>query len=311
MRALTLLLLLATSAFAQRPTGTFTFKGNWTPIPTVFTVAQKWQADLPDVPHTAGGGLCKVYFAFPAGQPIGVVAHFGGHDGSGRFAQSSATLRDQYYRNLLSRGYVVTEVQWMGGGWIHAAPGRIDGMARLAGRPATYINWLHDGANSPVRGLPIKLVGISGGACQIAYALAFYQGVASNTVAAFPVSSMPFDEQCRGCTGDYDYSERGFIAATEGHALTRATDPCVLGDRSWCSFWDANSVSGGNAYFYPTTRVVMIEGAHDSPDITSRAAHYQGVLVNAGQPVERYNIPTMGHTLNADGFNVLLQEVTQ
>ena len=300
-----ILLLTITSVRAQlRPTGSFRILPGVIPVPAPFATAQKFQVDLPDVPHTPGGGTGILYLASPTDPTKGWVIHFAGHNGSGRFAAGAAAQRDAYYRSLLAQGYGIAEADWLGGGWIFTAPHRLDGMATLAGRPATLIMM------GPFGGLPLQAVGVSGGACQLGYALAFYAGVADRLKAAFPMSSMPFDEQTRGCTGDYDYSERGFIATAEGNASTKSVDPCVLGDATWSAFWDANSVTGGALYNYPTCRVVMIEGLRDSPDILSRAAHYQGVLVSAGQPVERYNY-NGGHVPNAEAFGILLQRVTE
>ena len=64
------------------------------------------------------------------------------------------------------------------------------------------------------------------------------------TDSAFIVSGPPFDQQRRGCTGDYDASERGMIAAGEGNATQHAIDPCILAHPTWGSFWDANSITG-------------------------------------------------------------------
>jgi len=268
--------------------------------------------ELPDVPHTAAGGLGEIAIAYPGGTPVGVVLEYSGHDGEAWFADGTAELRDQFNANILQAGYIVAMVRWKGGGWFTAEKGHVDGFAKLSNRPATSARWVYDNIAVP-NGVPMKLIGISGGSAQVAYALAFY-GIDSVTDAAILISGPPFDEQCRGCTsgGDYDVSERGMIAAGEGNASQKSIDPCVLGDNTWCSFWDANSITGiaENRYVYPMTRTILITGKRDSQDILSRAFHYRDFLVGAGEPIEHYLVNTMGHTLNEHGFSLLQSLVT-
>jgi len=315
----------ALSASAQlRQVGSFRLIGNL-PVPVGFTNAYKFQVDLPDVPHTNGGGTGKLLIACPEGTsvsitpdhhlafltvgaiPVQVDVHLSGHGGTGRFAASplSTAWRDQYYLDLLAANHIVVEINWLGGGWFQAQLGVASGMAALYGRPATAFTWIYDNIATPY-GVPMDLIGISGGSCQIAGALAFFERVADVTKKAVLISSMPFDEERRGVLGtdtllpDYTGSELSMLDKSIGAKV--GTGPAALHDPAWGDFWDLQSVTAtGNTFLYPSTQIVMIEGARDSKEIVSRANHYQSVLVGAGQPVIREDIIGMHHEITPEG----------
>lgn len=313
MKILSILLLLATPVLAQRPLGTFAL-GPPVTGPTGF-VTNSFKVELPDVPFTPAGGRGQIAVARPSGTPVAVDVHFSGHGGTRWWTWSGNTLEDdKYIASLLAANHIVVQVIWMGNGWFAAQAGHPDGMARLAGRPATAMQWIYDnialihdtGATS--HRIPLNLIGISGGSAQIAYSLAFY-GIWAVANTAIMISGPPFDEQCRGCLGDYDESERQMIDASTGYY--KLTGPCHFANSSWCDFWNQSSVTpDGGRYTYPNTRTILVTGGRDSQDILSRAFHYRDYLLSHSEPIEHFIVPTMGHPLNAQGF-ALLQSLLQ
>jgi hypothetical protein len=314
--ALTIIVLcLATTGFAQRPLGTFILGSPVTSgVPSGFT-AFNFTVNCPGVPTGAGSGTGQIAYENRNGRtPVGLIIFLSGADGGRWWSEPDTTLVYPFFQSLLDKGYELVQIQWGANGWIGAPRGLALGQEILACRPATAIDWVH---KNWFQGGKFVVTGNSNGSSQLCYSLSSY-GVADIIDLAIPSSGPPLAQLCKGCLQDGDYTyplgDAEVVDVSYGYVGTLVGQgPCALHDRNFCSTWTANSVeTGGVFYLYPSTKIHMIVGGHDSPVITLRAQDYFNVLVNHGQPNLVYQVvPTMGHSIqkSQDGLNALLETI--
>jgi hypothetical protein len=180
--------------------------------------------------------------------------------------------------------------------------------------------WVHDNQFAPL-GLAQQAVGScgfcisgnSGGASQVAYALSFY-GLDSILDAVIPTSGPPHAAQAKGClrrSGEEAYWYDGGASDTidSSYGFAAGQGPCSRHDASFASRWDAESAdTGGNDFFYPRTRVVVILGAQDASSAPPHARDFATRLDLAGTPyVTLQVVPNMAHPIqqSQDGLAAL------
>jgi hypothetical protein len=84
------------------------------------------------------------------------------YEGTG---ESSRILKD-----VATAGFRTVQLQWVDS-WLFGSPGKEEGHARLACRPATVARWVRDQLHEPAESRAFCATGHSGGAAQVAYML--------------------------------------------------------------------------------------------------------------------------------------------
>ena len=255
----------------------------------------------------------SIAVARPDGEARGTVAFFsggGGRDWWGSEGSSGETLQE-----IRGEGLATVQVRWKDE-WLGATQGDRAGPERLACRSATVIRWIHDevherlGAGGEPGRCGFCLTGTSGGASQIAFALAFY-GQGELVDVLVPTGGPPHAALDKGCRRDPQDREFWYVGAS-----TRTIDaswgfrggregPCVANDESFTETWRRSSVElGGSDYDYPT-RVVVIVGERDR--ILPHARAYVDRLSESGTEVTLEVVPGMGHSIadSPQGLEVL------
>jgi hypothetical protein len=232
-----------------------------------------------------------------------------GQPASQTINQTAAKIATDFLHALQLKGLETVQVSWQVA-WLESAPGERAGPARLACRSASVIQWIHDtlykqlGAH-PSSGIACGfcLTGNSGGASEIAYALAFY-GLSDMVQAAVLTGGPPhayFDRACLdqpgwgytpGLDSNFDASY-GFPPGRHG--------PCATHDQSWAPIWPRDDIiDGGSTFTYPHTRILLILGAQDPTQVGPHQLAYFDRLRNANNPdVRQITVPNMGHAITA------------
>lgn len=248
---------------------------------------------------------------------VGVVVFYSGTLGTEYWSGESAMALSRLDA-LRGDGFEVIQVRWTAG-WLVAPAGQTLGPALLACRPATVAKWIHDQVYVPLNLHPplgacgYCLTGNSGGASQIAYALAFY-GLDGLVNAAVPTSGPVHAALTKGCllSPGYEYQRTqaqtidksyGYVSPPQG------LGPCVTHDPSWTPVWNADSVDlGGTDYLYATTRIEIIIGGLDDSRAPAHAQDFDQALASAGTPYLKLTlVAQMGHqiTNSVGGLNAL------
>ena len=296
-----------------RPLGSFDDVGPGDTCASSASSCREFAVTCPELQERVSGEIEVRRATAPA---RGVVAFLSSAGGGGWWVDDVPD-GDAFFNDLRSQGLTVVQVRWSRG-WLFSVPGEDAGTARLGCRPATAIRWVHDTEYAPLGLSPPSgrcgfcLTGNSGGASQIAYALAFY-GLDTILDAVVPTSGPPHADQAKGCLHDageesywYSAEEVGGIDASYGYG-GRSDGPCPRHDRSWMTRWRAESVATGGAdYVHPTTRVLFLLGGRDPGPSPAQAHDYFEALQRAGSPdVSLETESSMAHGLNSTAMSRL------
>jgi hypothetical protein len=261
-------------------------------------------------PEVAAAAEARLKVVAPSASPRGTILFATGNEGIGLYEnppESRRTLVD-----LSAAGFRTVQLQWLDG-WLFASPGREEGHARLACRPATVARWVHDHLHEPSPSAAFCATGQSGGASQVSYMLSHY-GLEDIFAAVVPSGGPPMGRLDRGCTpGDpalirvesmRKLIDTGFGFIPPGDTRTLrpddvpATGPCVRGDPSFREkLRQASVASGEGDYVYPRTMVWFVVEGIDSGGAAALGKTYYDLLMKSGSPlVGRTVVPDVDHS---------------
>jgi hypothetical protein len=219
--------------------------------------------------------------------------------------ESRRTLAD-----LAAAGFRTVQLQWIDG-WLVASPGKEEGHARLACRPATVARWVHEHLHQPTPSTAFCATGNSGGASQVSYMLSHY-GLKEILAAVVPTGGPPMGRLDRGCSPDdpaYITSEPmrklidtgfGFVPPGDLRVINPndvpAIGPCSRGDLSFREkLRQASVASGEGDYIYPRTMVWFVFEGIAGAEVALGTAYYD-LLVKAGSPlIGKTVVPDVDH----------------
>lgn len=254
----------------------------------------------------AARGLMDVEPA--AGTRRGLTMFFSGGQGTGWWGDTS--LAAQFLANIRQNGIEAVQVRWIDS-WLVASPGETIGPARLACRTATVVKWAHDHLYLVPNNVPppgplvcgFCITGNSGGSSQVSYDLSFY-GLDSILNADFPTSGPPHAALAKGCLRDPRYQKYWFDAWAAGiiddsYGFLNNNGPCSTHNSSYTQRWLQDAVdTGGNDFYYPSTRVHFIFGGNDPSVAPYHGQDYYNRLKAAGPPhVSEEIVPGMPHPI--------------
>jgi hypothetical protein len=222
------------------------------------------------------------------GPSRGVVMFFSGGAGTEWWAYTPPAL--DFLNGLRRDGFTVVQVRWIDP-WLVAAPGEQAGPARLACRPATTIQWVHDNLYVSLSNPGLKkgecgfcITGQSGGASQVSYALSHY-GLEDIVDAVIPTGGPPHAALAKGCLRNP--GEDAYWFASPGPAFVidlsygyRGNGPCSRHDPAFTARWQQDSVdTGGSDYVHAgKTRIHFILIAGDPTVAPAHALDYAARL---------------------------------
>lgn len=263
----------------------------------------------------------------------GIVVCFTGSGGETWWAgggQASQALINVLTADLRAEGFAVVQVRWIAN-WHKAKRNDRAGVARLACKPATIINYLHGAYYEQYDNRPLSertageagfcLTGNSGGASQVSYALSHYglEGIVDvliptgGPVHADMATSILAQPEITNPYWLEDYAVESF---DQGFGFNDGSGPALARDGNrldengvrWEVRWDQASIgTGGSDYYHPTTRIEFILGELDGATGARMIPTYKGyanTLVAAGQPAAFFRDPDPNY-IPGTGHNTL------
>ena len=291
--------------------------------------AEPWSCSRVSIQGCTGVSASRVAFVavspLPAGARRGVVVTHSGGSG-GRYWSEGDPLGIQTVDDLYRvHGFQVVQLRWQGG-WNTPVRGEPAGPAKLACRPATLIDHVHDlywpaplAAPEPGQ-CGFCLVGASGGSAAIAYALSHY-GLDAITDGLIPHGGPTHAAIAKGCGPNREYASYRYESPAEfdqAYGWTATTGewavkdgPCARRDPAFMSTWANDSVDAPGAdMFHPSTRVHVILGEADWVQRSRVQREYAMALAGAGSPMVNVRvIPGMEHQLDAAGHQAVVDAV--
>jgi hypothetical protein len=304
---------IKSQAPTPRPLGTLTLGAPDTTNCPLDFVCTNFTVSIPNISLNATGelGVQK-----PTGPIKGMVLFFSESTGTTWWQYGASTYIEPstvppFFASLLNSGYEIVQIKW-NLSWARAPTGVQAGQVALAGRSATVIKWVHDNWFTGGR---FCLTGSSGGAAQVAYAVAAYR-LDSIVDILIPTGGPPMSQLTRGCMQEtgwaYRLDKQQLIDLSYGYFHT--TGPCELHDPNFSATWDANSNdAAGLNFFYPNTKVHIIIGSGGPGTFDYNHANaYFAALLSAGQNAVLQQVSTMGHEIasSADGLTALYNALT-
>jgi len=265
---------------------------------------RKFEVQCPRVSQKASGNLAV---ASPYAVPRGLIMFFSGGSGKSWWTAQSTEAYD-LADDLRSLGFLIVQVKWSNSGWLRSSPGNDAGIAHLACRPATVIQYVHQqyylplGIQAPLGEAGFCITGGSGGASQVSYALSHY-GLDQILDVVIPTGGPPhaaLPKSCMNNPGEKDYwfsvNTRNFI--DEGFGFFSKTGPCSRQDPSFISRWNEESTStGGSDYYHPTTRVAFIVGEQDRAMRQIAKDYFRRLRQNGSPYVTWKTVSSTKHTI--------------
>jgi hypothetical protein len=257
----------------------------------------------PDVKQPVDATL----YIFPAEGTRGVVVQTLGGLGTG-----SEGVTKSFLQQSSGAGFENVVLSWTVS-WEQSAPGEQVGPKHLACRAATAILWIYDNVYRPM-GLSASkgrcgfcLLGNSGGASQIAYALSFY-GLGQIVNAAIMSGGPPHAAMQKGCLQEPGYAYDDIQASIIDLSYGGIT-PCQSHDPTWAARWAQDSVDTGGVYLLPKTRMWFIFVSDDPTVGPAHGQFYVDALTAARSPMVKVEtVPGAAHTIQTlpDGRDALL-----
>jgi hypothetical protein len=295
---------LATTAFSQSwPLGKFSQKSSITSgCPSGYS-CRKFEISCPGV-NEPGTGTLAVASAHE--DPRGLVMFFTG--GSGKSWWTAGEETHQFAEDLRVLGFAIVQVKWSGKGWLRSSPGNDAGIAHLACRPATVIQYVHEkyyvplGIHTPIGKAGFCITGNSGGASQISYALSHY-GLDQILDVVIPTGGPPHTALAKSCMNNPDEERYWFPLRTRkfidtGFGFFDGNGPCANQNSSFIPRWNQESPStGGNDYFHPTTRIKFLFGKSDRRMRLIAKDYFRQLRAGESPYVSRKNISNTSHSI--------------
>jgi len=218
----------------------------------------------------------------------GMVLFMTGLGGTGFWERFGSTA-SRTLSKLRASGYRTVQLKWERG-WLYAAPGRREGQAALACRPATVAHWLLERYDAGPNAA-FCASGSSAGASQIAYMMGDY-GLADRLDAVVMTGGPPFARLDWGCLrGDPEHAAFSFSANQRrfidgGFGYSRDVEgPCTRGDAAFVPEWQqASHLTDGGTLVFPRTSVWVLIGDRDDVGARPQAEAYVAALRAAGSP---------------------------
>lgn len=227
----------------------------------------------------------------------GTVVFFSGESGrswwAGPASPAATTIEE-----LAREGLTLVQVRWPEG-WSNAQPGQRVGLRALSCRPATVLWHLArtHGSSEPGTGRcqPLCATGNSGGASQLAYALADHE--AGRLLDTVVLTSGPphaaLSEGCAPSASERSVAERFEPVAARGidaaYGYTGA-GPCARGDASFIDRWIEDDI--GPVTISPTSLILVLGGE----DHTSAPSHALAWVAEQDD-VTVIEVPEMAHNV--------------
>jgi hypothetical protein len=219
---------------------------------------------------------------------------------AGDSVQSIASNNTDIINHLKAAGYRTVELKWTNN-WFQAASGQVEGMARLACRPASVIRWVYDNIHLSDTSKPYCASGQSNGASQVSYALAQY-GL-SNILSAVINESGPNwsreDDHCIsnpdfpalfGSPGDRNTDDWAFGFLNDGNG------PCAKGDPAYKQqFINASLQYGHWQFSYPHTLVAFVFGGSDTTATKAQGQAFYDFLLTHTTLLSSQVVPGADH----------------
>jgi hypothetical protein len=257
-------------------------------------------------PEVAAPARARLKVAEKGKSPRGTILFTSGGLGTDWYEGAGETSR--ILKDVAAAGFRTVQLQWVDS-WLFGSPGKEEGHARLACRPATVARWVRDQLHGPGESRVFCATGHSGGAAQIAYMLSHY-GLDTILSAVVPTGGPPMGRIDRGCARDDagnaqlafpDWATRivdlgfGFIppGGLENFDpfTAPAVGPCARGEASFSEkFRQASVASGEGDYVYPGTMVWFVFEGIDDMHAAAMGATYHDLLVERGSPQVRKTI---------------------
>ncbi|MAG70967.1 MAG: hypothetical protein QF634_12670 [Vicinamibacterales bacterium] len=215
-------------------------------------------------------------------------------------ANGSEPEAGRIVRETRDAGFRSIQLQWIDS-WLIAAPGAVEGHARLACRSATVARWIADELSPGAGSRTFCATGHSAGGAQTSYMLSHY-GLDDLLSAAVITGGPPFGRLDRACSSDpedqpfagsvwgrnvMDAGFGGRAGTFAGGTLAGGWDapgsgPCATSDlESREMFRQASVASGDGDYTHPTTSIAfVIEGIVGME--VAHAADYRDLLRREG-----------------------------
>lgn len=265
----------------------------------------------PDAPEPATAVLATA----TADDAAGVVVLFSGELGDRWWAMGRGQGPVGGFLDELQRQHTVVQVRWVDG-WSVAPAGEEVGPRAFGCRPATVLWHLADelaglDATGPCR--PLCATGNSGGASQIAYAMADHDvGEVLDTVVLS--SGPPHAALAAGCADEgegearrYEPGAAGSIDAAYGHP--EGAGPCAQGDVAFLQTWERDTV--GPVEAMPERLFVLLGGA-DRTSAPSHARAWASAL-EAAPNVDVVEVDAMKHNVqqSPEGLQTLAELLLQ
>jgi hypothetical protein len=270
------------AAAAPFPTGTFAKQSGGGPgCPPGFDCSN-FKVTCPNVDEAITGDLA----VRSASSARGLVMFFQDAGGGQFVPQSSPAIA--MMDDLHAAHFQIVQVRW-DSAWFHSASGESAGFGRLGCRPATVIKWvennLYNEKSHSIGACGFCLVGLSGGAAAISYALSHY-GLDSIVDAAIPIGGPPYAALVKGCLlgyQGYTFAPHTAQNADKAYGFDDPGGPCDQRDESWTDRWTADAVdTGAHDLAHPATRFVFIFGGEDNTVGPPHGRDYADALVKAG-----------------------------
>ena len=295
--------LIAVPAAAQvhRPTGTVDVASG--PIACDGQECYDITVSCPEVAAPAKARL-KVGGTAEKGTILFASSGFGTDLYEGQGQEKPRILND-----LRTAGFQTVQLQWAEN-WFGGSPGAEEGFVRLACRPATVAQWVHDNLHTPSESTAMCATGHSGGAAQVSYMLSHY-GLEDILSLVVPTGGPPMARVDLLCSADpanaafkdvaewaKNLMDIAFGFPPLGDRGTASSGPCARADATFTErFRLASVASGGGDYVHPQTLVwFAFEGIADDSGAVAQGELYHDLLVSEGSPLIRKDtVPGVTH----------------
>jgi hypothetical protein len=215
--------------------------------------------------------------------------------------QSYAAEAPRVLDELRAAGFRTVQMKWVDT-WFNGSLVSYEGHSRLACRPATVVQWVHDNLYAPGPDTAFCATGHSNGAGQMAYVLAHY-GLADLFSVVVLDGGPNWTRIDPGCIQDdpaYQslwLNDLGRSQIDWAFGFFQSNGPCFFMDAGFRDEFQEASVGVLNyQYVYPNTTVSFLFGQLDASVAAAQGRLFHDRLVDAGSPFVTLNIiPGGGH----------------